>query len=183
MDKTASDQRSQNNLETRNNNHYLVEIDTQSWIEHLRRSTEVGRTDICDAEWAREQRLHLASLGELMKFLRLAKADNKSIIGWTPNKRFVQVRRRGKAEMPYLDRAELNERDTYIMNLLQGIAASVLYGSDASLADGYGVTSFAFGMLWDSGLLRSDPSEYAPTPLLRRLLVRAVKNHCQPSAD
>ena len=141
-----------------NNDYSFDQIDTQSWIEHLRGGTEVGRTGISDTKWARKHRLHLASLGELMKFLRLARSDKRSIIGWTPIKRFVRVSRRGNAERPYLDQAELNEQDTYIMNFLQGIAASVLYGSDASLAKGYEVTSFAFRMLWDWGLVRWDPS-------------------------
>ena len=82
------------------------------------------------AEWLENRELVVRGTGRMLQFLGLAEPDKQSDIGWKANSRLFQLTK--KAEPPKADPYKLarTEDDAVLVDMLDGIAAGVLFDSD-----------------------------------------------------
>jgi hypothetical protein len=131
--------------------------------------------ELSDADWLNSYKLSVMAAGRVLQFLSLAEPDKQSPIGWKAKPRFFQIAKEAAPPNSFMEERteERTEDDALLVDMLDGIAASVLF--DEEFEKRISVLNFTYSLLERVRLMRWDEvDEWLPTPLVRELFMQGA---------
>jgi hypothetical protein len=160
----------------------MSSISKSTSVISILRALSVPNKHLSDKQWLRSHCLEVRAIGSILRFLRLAKPDSGSVVGWEPNSAFFEIVYKGKRQNPAAQAFPQAGDSNALIDMLHGIASGVVTEDDRELLNDPGeyrwdgtILGCTSGVLEAIGLLRAgNDRRLKPTPLLCELFFEAA---------